>query len=137
MEQWRDIEGFVGIYQVSDLGRIRSLARDIGGCVPHRSQDIVLAESEHNNGYKTVRLKKLAIRKKIFIHRAVAKAFLPNPDNKPIVNHKDRNRTNNNLSNLEWVTDSENMMHYRNDDKRKKEEAAYVPEPEFDPADLP
>lgn len=137
MEEWRDIEGFKDIYQVSSLGRIRSLARSVGGCIPREQSEIILTQCDHNNGYRVAHLRKLGTRKKAFVHRIVAQAFIENPEGKPIVNHKDRDRTNNTLVNLEWVNESENMMHYRNDDKRKKEAAAYVPDPEFDPADLP
>jgi len=61
-------------------------------------------------------------RKKVPVHRLVAYAFLPNPDNKPFVNHKDLNPSNNCLHNLEWVTESENTRHWhRNTNKRRQE----------------
>lgn len=102
-EEWRDIAGFEGKYQVSNFGRVRSLPWP-----GHHNKIAILKTFQQNSGYLVVTLnggkKKLA-------HRLVAEAFLENPDKKPYVNHKDGDKTNNNLSNLEWVTPKENYKH--------------------------
>ena len=113
MEHWRDIKGFEGRYQVSSFGRIKSLARcwdsTFGGqtCIP----ECIMKTIDNLNGYRFVFLKKDNTRIKQYVHRIVAEAFLPNSDEKPIVNHKDCNRENNTLANLEWATGSENVLH--------------------------
>ena len=105
MEKWRDIPGYEGFYQVSDLGNIRSI----------RFNKIRNMKSWDSNGYRAVELYLNNNGYTVGIHRLVALAFIPNPENKPEVNHKDRNRSNNNVENLEWVTQSENVAHaYRN-----------------------
>jgi len=98
-EIWKSIGGFEGIYQISNCGNVRSVKR---------SKNL-----KHNNshGYFTVDLYLNGIRKKIRVHRLVAEAFIPNPDNKPEVNHEDGVKTNNNASNLTWMTHSENGLH--------------------------
>lgn len=95
-EVWRDVSGYEGYYQVSNLGRVKR----VGGKV--------LKPVHNGNGYVKVHLCKDAIVEKLFIHRLVAKAFVPNPRGVDCVNHIDENRTNNNANNLEWVTKAEN-----------------------------
>ena len=90
-EIWQDIEGYEGLYQVSNLGRVKSLRNNI-----------ILSQSITRNGYKNVILYTNNIRKLYLVHRLVATAFIPNPDNLPQVNHKDENKTNNRVDNLEW-----------------------------------
>jgi hypothetical protein len=97
MEIWKEIEGYEGLYQVSNEGRIRSKRR-------------IKIQGDYN-GYKKVRLSKKSRQLTKQVHRLVAKAFIPNPNNKPMVNHKDLNRSNNNVNNLEWVTHQENVNH--------------------------
>lgn len=99
-EIWKDIEGFEGLYQVSNLGRVKSFYTNR-----------ILKCSTHPQGYLTVTLCKDSTKYTKKIHRLVAQAFIPNPDNKPEVNHIDENKTNNNLSNLEWSTRKENVNH--------------------------
>lgn len=114
MEEWRDIKGYEGIYQVSNLGRVRSLDRFVrtherfGGTrlVKGKIKSLPLLV-----GYPTVNLDKDYKHKVEYVHRLVAEAFIPNPENKPEVNHKDANKTNNNAENLEWVTHLENVQH--------------------------
>ena len=114
-EIWKDIPGYEGLYQASNLGIIKSLKR--------------IAKKEYNNnrivherimngtknadGYLKVHFKNKErnIDKGLFIHRLVAKAFLPNPDNLPQVNHKDGNKTNNRIDNLEWCSNLYNQQH--------------------------
>lgn len=104
-EEWRDIEGYEGLYQVSNLGRIKALERTV--IVPER----IMTASTTKNGYSQVRLTKDKEAISILIHRIVAKAFIPNPDNKPEVNHKAGIKTDNRVSELEWNTKSENQTH--------------------------
>lgn len=91
-EIWKDIEGYEGLYQVSNMGRVKSLKNDI------------ILKPYILRGYEKVLLYKNKKRKHFQIHRLVAMAFIPNPDNKPQVNHKDENKTNNCVDNLEWCT---------------------------------
>lgn len=104
MEVWRDIKGFEGRYQVSNLGRVKSLARRMV------VKDRILKPFGNNKGYKCVHLWNIQ-HKEPLIHRLVAEAFIPNPDGKKEVNHKDGNPLNNEVNNLEWCTHSENMLH--------------------------
>lgn len=109
VEEWRDIKGFEGCYQVSNLGRVKSLERErrLGHSikiVPER-----FLRPGKSKGYMRVVLVDRDIKRNVFVHRLVAEAFLTNPDNLPQVNHKDENRENNSVSNLEWVTAKENI----------------------------
>ncbi len=108
-EKWKFIEGYEGIYKVSNIGRIRSLSRknSLGSLRKER----ILKPSLSNNGYKVVFLYKNSIPKPHRIHRLVAKHFIKNIKNKPCVNHKDCNKLNNKSINLEWVTFKENIQH--------------------------
>lgn len=99
-EIWKDIEGYEGLYQVSDLGRVKSFATSR-----------VLKPYRNKAGYLLVYLCKNGKRKTHRIHRLVAQSFIPNPENKPEVNHLDENKTNNMVSNLEWSTRKENLNH--------------------------
>lgn len=105
MEIWKDISGFPG-YQVSNLGRVKSKRQALKPIFNKTYKDV---------GYYRVKLSGGNIR---YIHRLVAIAFLPNPDNKPTVNHKDSNKANNAASNLEWATVSENNQHAYDNGKR-------------------
>ena len=99
-EIWKDIEGYEGLYQVSNLGNIKS----------YRPNNKYFGQSEHllklsaiNTGYYSVTLYKENKEKhKYLVHRLVAMAFIPNPKNLPYINHIDENKTNNNVNNLEW-----------------------------------
>lgn len=105
-EIWKDIEGYEGIYQVSNLGRVRSLDRIIiyssGQVVPFKGK--VLSNIKNQLGYHKVNLRVNGGIKTVCVHRLVAKAFIPNPDNLPFINHKDENPSNNRVDNLEWCT---------------------------------
>lgn len=90
-EEWRDIVDYEGLYQVSNLGRVRSLITNK-----------ILKQQKDKNGYLFVGIRKNGKRKFKKIHRLVAEAFLDNPNNLPEVNHKDENKTNNVVSNLEY-----------------------------------
>lgn len=106
MEEWKDIEGYEGLYQVSNLGNVRALK------FYHSRNNVHLLKPTVNKyGYCVVCLHKDKKVKQYRVHRLVAIAFLPNPDNLPYVNHIDCDKTNNSLTNLEWCTQSENVKH--------------------------
>jgi hypothetical protein len=108
-EVWKDIPDYEGTHQVSNFGRVKGLNRKVigrHGCLRTIKERIL--KLGYNRGYCSFSLKK---NKSMLVHRAVAMAFLPNPENKPCVNHIDGNPSNNNLNNLEWCTYSENELH--------------------------
>lgn len=98
---WRPIPGYEGFYEVSTSGQIRSVYR-------YRK---VLKPMVSNTGYERVDLFKKRVRKQFSVHRLVALTFIDNPDGKPYVNHKDENKTNNSVDNLEWVSHVENCRY--------------------------
>lgn len=100
IEEWRDIEGFEGLYQVSNLGQVKSLRTGI-----------LLRQAKNKFGYLLCVLCVKGDMNSKRVHRLVAQAFLENPSNLPQVNHKDGNKANNNVENLEWCTCSENTRH--------------------------
>lgn len=105
MEVWKDIEGYEGIYQISNLGNVLSL----NYCL--RGYSKCLTPKINKKGYSWVELRKNGTRQQVLLHRLVAQAFLENPNNYPIVNHKDENPLNNTASNLEWCTHSYNVLY--------------------------
>ncbi len=112
VEVWKDIKGYEGLYQVSNLGRVKSLERfkdNNGGKV--KVSERIMRISVDTVGYNIICLTKNSKRKTHKIHRLVAEAFIPNLENKREVNHKDGNKQNNNVKNLEWATRKENMRH--------------------------
>ncbi len=115
MEIWKDIEGYKGIYQISNLGMVKSLDRVIH-CPTYLSRvnEIIMKQGWSWGGYRSVNLLDGLIRKKHLIHRLVGIAFVENKHDKKQVNHIDGNKENNNSSNLEWCTHSENIQHAYN-----------------------
>lgn len=105
-EIWKDIVGYEGLYQISNLGRVKSLKRYVphfkGGLkvVPERMKTIFYQK----DGRPRVELSKGNLNRKFFVYRLVAQAFIPNPNNYPCINHKDENPANNSIENLEWCT---------------------------------
>ena len=104
MEIWKDIIGYEGRYQISNLGNVKSFTR---------TEEGFMMKAHLIKGYYSVKLSNghRGDKKESAIHRLVAQAFIPNPDNKPQVNHIDGNKHNNNAENLEWVTNGENGKH--------------------------
>ena len=101
-EIWKDIQNYEGSYQVSNYGRVKSLSRvDSRG---NKRNEKILKGRKNRQGYYDVALCKNGKRKYCRINRLVAEAFIPNPNNYPITNHKDENPSNNHVDNLEWCT---------------------------------
>lgn len=114
-EIWRDIKGYEGIYQVSNLGRIKGLEKKArkgkgNGAKPER---VLKPYIRNSDGYSFISLSKLGKVKKHYIHRLVAVAFISNPKKKPCINHINGIKDDNKASNLEWCTYSENEKHSR------------------------
>lgn len=106
-ETFKDISGFEGLYQISNLGNIKSLPRDTGNQYKGITQ--ILSTFKTRHGYLIVSLCKNGISYRFSIQRLVAKAFILNKNKKPCVHHINHNKTDNNDNNLMWVTYSENM----------------------------
>ncbi len=102
-EGWLPVLNYEGLYEVSNLGRVRP--------AKPRYKDVPILKTRICRGYERVTIYKNGKRKDFQVHRLVADAFIPNPDNKPQVNHIDGNKLNNVVENLEWVTRSENQLH--------------------------
>lgn len=106
-EIWKDVKGYEGLYQISNYGRLKSFKTD--------SKGKILKLTDKNGAYFTIILQGKGVQKRTTrIHRLVAEAFLPNPENLPQVNHIDGNKQNNNVNNLEWCTASYNVKHSLN-----------------------
>lgn len=118
-EVWKDISGYEGLYQVSNFGNVKSLDR-----IVHRKtkpdymlKGKILKSIDNGRGYKMVCFCKNGIVKKEYVHRIVAKAFIPNSNDLPEINHRDENTSNNHADNLEWC-DRKSNMNYGNRAKK-------------------
>jgi hypothetical protein len=114
MEIWKDIKGFNGVYQVSNLGRVKKTYRKLTRLVnpKYATKEIILKGGIFSNGYLFVCLTKDKYTSKNYlVHRLVAETFIDNPMNKTDVNHIDGNKQNNCIDNLEWCSRSENLAH--------------------------
>jgi hypothetical protein len=112
MEIWKPIKNYEGVYEISNLGRVKrleTLVKNRGGYRLVKERILKIPYSP-NLRYYSIFLSNGKV-KQHYIHRLLAIAFIPNPLNKEQVNHKDGNKLNNSLSNLEWVTKSENQIH--------------------------
>ena len=105
MEHWKAIAGYEGIYEVSDLGRVKSLKY---------CKEKILKPQKDKYGYLQVCLCKDGHTKQLLVHRLVADEFVPNPNNLETVNHKDEVKTNNTVSNLEWMSREDNVAYSAN-----------------------
>jgi len=111
-EIWKPIKGYEGYYEISNRGRVKSLERDIwNGHNYYKSKEIIMKPAPNSDGYPQIPLCMNGKSTSIAIHRLVAIAFIPNPNNLPMVNHKDGDKTNNLPYNLEWCTNRDNIIH--------------------------
>lgn len=122
-EIWKAAVGYEGKYEVSNFGRVRSLPRYVRNSVGSKTfvEGKLLTPCKDKAGYLRIILSDKNYKKKLWtVHRLVALAFLDNPSNLPVVNHKDENKENNRVDNLEWCTQSYNLSY--NDGQRKRRE---------------
>lgn len=115
-EKWKEVVGYSGLYEVSNIGRVRSLDRKAYRKGKSKSGFMVtikgkILKNKLNHGYHHIHLYTGGKYRTKKVHRLVAKAFIPNPEDKPNVNHIDLDRTNNKVDNLEWCTQQENIDH--------------------------
>lgn len=109
-EIWKDVDGYNGIYQVSNFGRVRSLDRKV---YTYKKKGRVLKTFDNGHHYQCLTLSDGTKARKHYVHILVANAFIENPHNYEQVNHKDFDKTNNCVDNLEWVSRAQNVEHYR------------------------
>lgn len=114
-EEWTDIKGYEGLYQISNCGRVKSLPRN--GTI---NAERILKSAINRGGYNTVILVKQGKYRTHFVHRLVAQAFIPNPDELPQINHKDENKLNNKVENLEWCTSKYNVNYGTRNERASK-----------------
>lgn len=124
-EIWKPVKGFEGFYEVSNLGRVRSLDRVVSyerfGKIQRKPvPGIVLKAIKCHNGYLHANLKNGSNKRNCAIHRLVAEAFIPNPDKLPIINHINENKEDNRAKNLEWCDNKYNVNYGRRALKLKK-----------------
>ena len=119
IEIWKDIEGYEGLYQVSNRGRVKSLSRKVTNAMFSINEHFVKVV-DNGNGYKSVSLWKDNKGKHFYVHRLVALAFVPNYNGYKYINHKDEDKSNNDVSNLEWCTAKYNCNYGNHTKKLKK-----------------
>lgn len=116
-EVWKDVIGFEEAYQVSNFGRIKRKERTDSNNRTHKER--IMSPSMYSNGYMNVELRMNNKKRRTSVHRLVAEAFIDNPLNLPQINHKDENKANNHVSNLEWCTAQYNIR-YKDGVKRRR-----------------
>lgn len=126
-EIWKDVKGYEGLYQVSNLGRVRSLDRVVKASYNSTmlKKGKILKQQKNENGYLYVFLTKDKKEKNCRVHRLVAEAFIPNPLKLPQVNHKDENKLNNCVENLEWC-DGKYNCNYGTCTERRSEKMSEI-----------
>ena len=121
-EYWKPVVGYEGLYMVSNWGRVKSIKF---------GKERILKPVTNSSGYLLVGLYKNNIEKKYSVHRLVAEAFIPNPYNLPQVNHRDENKLNNNVDNLEWCTNEYNINYGTRTERYSKPVLQYTLDGEF------
>ncbi len=113
IEEWKDVAGYEGHYMVSNNGVLKTLSRIIKWYTgsDYQISERIIKGSNHPRGYMSIHLALNGAHSMRLVHRVVAIAFIPNPENYPCVNHIDGNKKNNNVSNLEWCTHKQNTDH--------------------------
>lgn len=120
-EIWKDVVGYEGFYEVSNYGRIKSLSKKAKNKNGYRiTKEKIMKNVLKNNGYSAITLYKNKKSKTYLIHRLVAQAFINNPHDYPCINHKDENKLNNRIDNLEWCTPKYNNNYGLHNEKMKK-----------------
>ena len=126
-EEWRDVVGYEGYYQVSDQGRVKSLERKVPKWDGERTvKERILKPAVKPTGYVEVNLYTGGKQKALTVHRLVCQAFHENPDNKPEVNHINEDKTDNRACNLEWSTRIENCNHGTRNERTGKAQSKPV-----------
>ena len=127
VEIWRDIPEYLGLYQVSNIGRVKRLDRKIINNGKHTiKKGSIIHQSKSLKGYMRVRLFINGKIKEELVHRVVAKTFIPNINNLPQINHKDENKDNNNVFNLEWCDSKYNNNYGHRIEKSVKKQSIEV-----------
>ena len=121
-EIWKPIKDYEGLYEVSNFGRVKSL----GNGKSNNSKERILKPGKVGGGYLKICLCKNREINQFFIHRLVAETFISNPDNLPEVNHKDENKENNSVENLEWCTHKDNCNHGTRNERSAKKQSKKV-----------
>ena len=130
-EIWKDVVGHEGTYQVSNLGRVKRLPMSESKAREELILSLTTVKKAQYSGYNKVNLSDNGVKKTCFVHQLVAKAFIPNPENKYGIDHVDGDGLNNNLSNLRWATQQENAWNrkanktYRGQARRNKYKGVY------------
>ena len=118
MEIWKDIKDFEGLYQISTYGRVKSLSKKVLQFGKYKiTKEFIMKVKKSKDGYNRIILCKNGKYSTFLVHRLVAEAFIPNPENLPYINHKDENSRNNDVDNLEWCTAKYNCNYGTHNEK--------------------
>ena len=125
MEEWKDVVGYEGLYQVSNLGRVKGLEKIVANNWGFKKWEERILKPGIVQGYSYVVLRKDKTSRNFRVHRLVALAFIPNPENKPCIDHINGCRTDNWVENLKWVTYSENINNHITKQRQRKKRLGY------------
>jgi hypothetical protein len=110
MEIWKKVIGYEGVYEVSNLGKVKRVG-NLRGVNKAYVNDYYLKPTDNGKGYLRIKLSNNGISKRVMLHRIIAEAFISNPLNKKVINHINNNKKDNRIENLEWCSQSENCLH--------------------------